>query len=66
MKKIYVAEYNPKWKDEFKKAHDFYRNLLSDLDVKIEHVGSTSVEGLMAKPILDIDIVVKNQEDSKQ
>ena len=66
MKKIYVAEYNPKWKDEFKKAHDFYRNLLSDLDVKIEHVGSTSVEGLMAKPILDIDIVVKNQEDSKE
>ena len=34
--------------------------------MKIEHVGSTSVEGMWAKPILDIDIIVINNRDSKQ
>lgn len=34
--------------------------------MKIEHVGSTSVEGMWAKPILDIDIIVKNEKDSKK
>jgi len=36
------------------------------IDVGIEHVGSTSVEGLWAKPILDIDIIVQSIEDSQK
>jgi GrpB-like predicted nucleotidyltransferase (UPF0157 family) len=63
MRTIQVVPYHPEWKSEFQKASDFYRDLLQDIDVEIEHVGSTSVEGLWAKPILDIDIVVQNQED---
>ena len=63
MRKIIVEPYNPVWKTEFTKAQLFYGELLSDIDVEIEHVGSTSVEGLWAKPILDIDIVVKNTKD---
>lgn len=66
MKKIVVEKYNKKWKSEFEKAKIFYENLLVDLDIIVEHVGSTSVEGLMAKPILDIDIIVKNNEVSQQ
>jgi len=33
---------------------------LGDTVLRIEHVGSTSVEGLSAKPIIDIDIVIKD------
>lgn len=66
MKKIVVEKYNPNWKSEFEKAKKSYLNLLSEIDVNVEHVGSTSVEGLWAKPILDIDIIVKNDSDSKR
>lgn len=64
MKKIIVQKYNPEWKTEFWKAKLFYEELLSSIEMKVEHVGSTSVEGLWAKPILDIDIIVRNNEDS--
>jgi len=66
MRTIQVVPYSSKWKNEFQKAYDFYRDLLQGIDVEIEHVGSTSVEGLWAKPILDIDIVVQNQEDCER
>jgi len=61
-KKITVVPYEKRWKEEFKKAYNFYSELLEGLDVSIEHVGSTSVEGLRAKPILDIDIIVPNSQ----
>ena len=60
MKLIKVEKYNPEWKKEFEKAKFFYKELLKDIDPKIVHVGSTSVKGMWAKPILDIDIIVSN------
>lgn len=56
--KIKVVPYDLNWKTEFAKAKDFYQRILNGLDVEIEHVGSTAVEGLYAKPIIDIDIIV--------
>jgi len=64
MRKIIVEEYNPDWKFEFEKAKVFYEHLLNGIDCQIEHVGSTSVEGLWAKPILDIDIITKSHLES--
>jgi len=64
--KIIVESYNPKWKTEFEKSYTFYKRLLENINVKIEHVGSTAVDGMWAKPILDIDIIVMNTKDSKQ
>ena len=61
MRKIEVVPYNPKWRKEFKKAEKFYNQLLEGLDISIKHVGSTSIVGLYAKPILDIDIIVKDE-----
>jgi len=58
VKEIKVVEYNPCWQSEFEKASKFYGKLLETLEVRIEHVGSTAVKGLWAKPILDIDIIV--------
>lgn len=66
MKKIQVVAYNPKWKLEFEKAKTEFEKLLCDVETEILHVGSTSIEGLWAKPILDIDIVVGNERDSKR
>ena len=68
MRKIIIEEYNQKWKLEFEKAKKFYSKLFNKYnihDVLIEHVGSTSVEGMWAKPILDIDIIVPDTKISK-
>lgn len=59
---INVVEYDPAWPLHFAQIRDELFHALSDFlprDVyTIEHVGSTSVAGLAAKPIIDIDIIV--------
>lgn len=57
---VIVEDYNPIWKDEFIKIKNELLSVLSGKIISIEHVGSTSVEGLCAKPIIDIDIVIDN------
>ena len=57
---IVVVPYNPNWVEEFKKIEKELLVVISDVVLSIEHVGSTSVVGLHAKPIIDIDIVVDN------
>jgi GrpB-like predicted nucleotidyltransferase (UPF0157 family) len=66
MRRIEVVPYDPKWKEEFDEAQQFYAKHLKKFDVEIEHVGSTSVEGLFAKPVLDIDIIVQSKEESQK
>lgn len=57
-KHVVVVPYDEKWKDDFIKIRSELRAALGDLALRIEHVGSTSVEGLSAKPIIDIDVVI--------
>lgn len=57
-KKVVVLPYDPKWKNDFEKIKRELENAIGGLTVSIEHVGSTSVEGLSAKPIIDIDVVI--------
>ncbi|KFF15274.1 GrpB family protein [Flavobacterium hydatis] len=59
---IIVVPYNPTWADEFKKIERELLTVIKDEVLSIEHVGSTSVEGLYAKPIIDIDIVVESDK----
>ena len=61
-KSVVVEKWNPKWKDEFERIVDSLGEEVIDNSVKIEHVGSTSVEGLSAKPIIDLDIVIENDK----
>jgi GrpB-like predicted nucleotidyltransferase (UPF0157 family) len=56
-----VQPYNPEWKKEFEHLKQNLEALLSGLDTDIQHVGSTSVPGLVAKPILDIDIIIQDK-----
>jgi GrpB-like predicted nucleotidyltransferase (UPF0157 family) len=56
---IVIEEYNSRWEEDFKELRDLYLGIIGDgSDVNIEHVGSTSVRGLAAKPIIDIAVVV--------
>ena len=61
-KSVVVEKWNPKWKDEFEKIVDSLGKDIIYNSIKIEHVGSTSVEGLSAKPIIDLDIVIENDK----
>lgn len=58
---IEIREYDPEWKTTFEDLAEIYRELLGELALAIEHVGSTSVVGLAAKPIIDIDIVMASR-----
>jgi len=60
IKYVIVEDYTPIWKEEFKKIKNELLTTLSGQVISIEHVGSTAVEGLCAKPIIDIDIVIDN------
>lgn len=60
-----IAEYDPEWKDLFHDIGLRLRDSLGKVAVRIDHVGSTSIVGLVAKPIIDIQIsVVKLDDDS--
>ncbi|NOU84712.1 GrpB family protein [Paenibacillus sp. LMG 31460] len=60
-----IAEYNSEWKDLFHDIGSRLRDSLGNVAVRIDHVGSTSIVGLDAKPIIDIQIsVVKLDDDS--
>ncbi|NOU86217.1 GrpB family protein [Paenibacillus sp. LMG 31460] len=60
---LIVSDYDPSWVHLFEQLRGFVLPVLSDFVVTIEHVGSTSVPGLAAKPIVDIDVVVSTQLD---
>jgi len=56
---IVVVEPDPKWPETFASIRQQLQAMLVDVPViAVEHVGSTSVPGLAAKPIIDVDIVV--------
>ena len=56
---IILEPYNPAWETRFDQVRNDLAVILKNIPVRaIEHVGSTSVPGLMAKPVLDIDIIV--------
>ena len=59
-KYVVVLPYDEQWKQDFLVIKDEITSALGQLAMGIEHVGSTSVEGLSAKPIIDIDVVIKD------
>lgn len=61
-RRIEVHPYDPAWKTAFQRLHTMLQGILGDLALSIEHVGSTSVEGLAAKPIIDIDVVMESYD----
>ena len=59
-KHIVVQPYHEEWNRYYNEIKDELQDALGKLALRIEHVGSTSVHGLSAKPIIDIDVVIKD------
>ena len=62
-KSIVVHDYNPAWASEFETLKAVFVEHVGDDIVDIEHVGSTSIPGLKAKPVIDVDIVVSSTKN---
>jgi GrpB-like predicted nucleotidyltransferase (UPF0157 family) len=55
-----IRDYNPSWPALFAKLAKRVETALGDIVLRMEHVGSTAVPGLAAKPIVDMDVVVRD------
>ena len=59
---IIIQEYSPTWAATFEQLRSVYLRHLVDLVLDVQHVGSTAVPGLAAKPIIDIDLIISQRE----
>lgn len=59
--KIKIENHNPNWSNDFERIKSELKSLIGFINPIIEHIGSTSIEGLSAKPIIDILIGVKDE-----
>jgi GrpB-like predicted nucleotidyltransferase (UPF0157 family) len=60
---VIVEDYDPRWPQLFETLRSRISAALGSLRVAIEHIGSTAVPGLAAKPIIDIDVLLQSQTD---
>jgi GrpB-like predicted nucleotidyltransferase (UPF0157 family) len=63
--KITLAEYDPDWPRRFEREATRIRAAIGIRALRIEHIGSTSVPGLVAKPLIDILLVVADPADEE-
>ncbi|MGB2983581.1 MAG: GrpB family protein [Candidatus Bipolaricaulia bacterium] len=54
-----VHEYDPRWPDQFRELASLLERELAGLFLRIEHVGSTAIPGMTAKPIIDLVVVIE-------
>lgn len=60
---ITVVNYDPEWPSKYVRERDYITEILKENCISIYHIGSTSVPGLAAKPIIDIMAVVRSLEE---
>jgi GrpB-like predicted nucleotidyltransferase (UPF0157 family) len=60
---VIVENYDPAWPRDFEMLRQRIWPDVADVALRIEHVGSTSVPGLAAKPIIDMTIVVRSRHE---
>ena len=64
MDPVEVVDYDPSWPDQFARLAARVRAAFADGPlIAVEHVGSTSVVGLAAKPVIDMDVIVPSRGD---
>ena len=65
-KSLVVVPYDPKWGKCFEREAKILRVAMGEICLDVVHVGSTSVEGLSAKPIIDIILVTSNLQQARK
>jgi|WetSurMetagenome_2_1015567.scaffolds.fasta_scaffold520525_1 GrpB-like predicted nucleotidyltransferase (UPF0157 family) len=60
-----VEKYNPAWAEWFHTLKQFLGGKINLACISIEHVGSTAIPGMTAKPIIDIDVVIERKDREK-
>jgi GrpB-like predicted nucleotidyltransferase (UPF0157 family) len=60
-----LKEYDPDWKKRFLDAAEKLKPIFGENLIEIEHIGSTSIEGMVAKPQIDILVVVRDLDAVK-
>jgi GrpB-like predicted nucleotidyltransferase (UPF0157 family) len=63
---IIISKYNPRWAEEFEAIQASLHGILGALALRIDHIGSTSVPGLGAKDVIDVQITVRELNDEIQ
>lgn len=59
---VVLKPYNKSWANIFEQEKQLLNNLLGDIILDIQHTGSTAVPGLLAKPLIDMDLAVHSLE----
>ena len=62
-REILIVDYDPMWPERFEAQRARIEHSLGSRALRVDHVGSTSVPGLAAKPIIDIDVSVTDPDD---
>ena len=60
IRRVFVLPYDVAWQTDFEKIKGEIEEAIGGFIIGIEHVGSTAVEGMSAKPCIDIDVVIKD------
>jgi GrpB-like predicted nucleotidyltransferase (UPF0157 family) len=55
---ILIEPYSERWRGEFRRIAERLRSVLGDRALRIDHIGSTAVPGLAAKPVIDVQVTV--------
>lgn len=58
--KVRLSDFNENWAKLYQDEADFLRTIFTDEIVRFEHFGSTSIQGLRAKPVIDMMCIVKD------
>ncbi|HPE15061.1 MAG TPA: GrpB family protein [Bacilli bacterium] len=60
---VELEDYNSNWKEDYEREEKILKEVLKDRIIEIHHIGSTSIVGLKAKPVIDILIVINSLEE---
>jgi GrpB-like predicted nucleotidyltransferase (UPF0157 family) len=62
-RRVVVQDYDPRWPQMFGMVRSRIAVVLNGVADSIEHIGSTAVPGLAAKPVIDIDVLLRSASD---
>src|SRR5258708_5686994 len=62
---VAVVDYRPEWSLEFEQVAEQLHEVLGDLTVAVDHVGSTSVPGLPAKDCIDVQVRMRSIDEAR-